>query len=242
MTIHNLEINTAYFTNNERTEIQVILVSEESTKDHAVLIPYNIEAKTGDADYEWLVKKLPLDDIHENTFNKFRLENEKFKENILRHGLELGIIKAPEPEWVEPEAHEPEWVEPVEVKQLDEFTYETLADTLLEPFDADEKKEQIFLLKLKLFDSEEIKSSTNRPLKAKLRKAKDLISVIKYATMIASPEPEDLEVKAKALPDAKAEVVVPSEMEPATLVPAMEDDDRQPPAFKAAKAAASSKK
>ena len=231
MTIHNLEINTAYFTNNERTEIQVMLVSEKSTEDHAVLIPYNIEAKIGDADYEWLIGQFPLENLHETTFNKFRLENERFKENIRRHGLELGIIKEPElePEWVE--APEPEWVEPVEVKALDEFTYEKLADTLLEPFDADEKKEQIFLLKLKLFDSEEIKSSSNRLLKSKLRKAKDLISVIKYATMIASPEPEDLEVK----------VAAPVVAKPATLAVAMEDDERQPPAYKAAKAEATAK-
>ena len=53
MTIHNLEISTAHFTNNERTEIEVMLFSEDSTEDDVVLIPFHIEAKDGDADYNW---------------------------------------------------------------------------------------------------------------------------------------------------------------------------------------------
>ena len=61
MTIHNLEISTAHFTNNERTEIEVMLFAEESTEDAVVLIPYNIEAKDGDADYNWLVSKIDID-------------------------------------------------------------------------------------------------------------------------------------------------------------------------------------
>ena len=83
MTIHNLEISTAHFTNNERTEIEAILFAEESTEDDVVLIPYNIEAKEGDADYEWLISKIDIDQIHENTFNKFRRENEQYRENIM---------------------------------------------------------------------------------------------------------------------------------------------------------------
>ena len=43
-------------------------------------------------------------------------------------------------------------------------------------------------MKLKLFEVEAIKSSKDRELKAKLRKSKDFLSAIKYATMIALPE------------------------------------------------------
>ena len=78
MTIHNLEISTAHFTNNERTEVEVLLFSEESTEDHVVLIPFNIEAKAGDPDYEWLISKIDIDSIHENTFNKFRKKMKSF--------------------------------------------------------------------------------------------------------------------------------------------------------------------
>ena len=44
------------------------------------------------------------------------------------------------------------------------------------------------MMKLKIFEVDEIKSSKNRPLKAKLRKAKNFVDVMKYSTMLISPE------------------------------------------------------
>ena len=168
MTIHNLEISTAHFTNNERTEIEAILFAEESTEDDVVLIPYNIEAKEGDADYEWLISKIDIDQVHENTFNKFRKENEQYKENIVAVGKEMGLI--------------------FDDNGVNSNLYEALVDTLFEPFVEEDMKEKLFVMKLKLFEVEAIKSSKNRELKAKLRKSKDFLSAIKYATMIALPE------------------------------------------------------
>ena len=168
MTIHNLEISTAHFTNNERTEIEVMLFAEESTEDAVVLIPYNIEAKDGDADYNWLVSKIDIDMVHENTFNKFRKENEQYKENIVAVGKEMGLI--------------------FDNNGVNSNLYEALVDTLFEPFIEKDMKEKLFVMKLKLFEVEAIKSSKNRELKAKLRKSKDFLSAIKYATMIALPE------------------------------------------------------
>ena len=168
MTIHNLEISTAHFTNNERTEIEAILFAEESTEDDVVLIPYNIEAKEGDADYEWLISKIDIDQIHENTFNKFRKENEQYKENIVAVGKEMGLI--------------------FDDVGVDTNLYDELVETLFAPFVEEDMKEKLFLMKLKLFDMDAIKSSKNRELKAKLRKSKDFMSTIKYATMIALPE------------------------------------------------------
>ena len=168
MTIHNLEISTAHFTNNERTDIEVILISEESTEDDVVLIPYNIEAKDGDADYKWLISKIDIDQIHENTFNKFRRENEEFRETIIATGKEMGLI--------------------FDSNGVNSNLYEALVDTLFEPFVEKDMKEKLFVMKLKLFEVEVIKSSKDRELKAKLRKSKDFLSAIKYATMIALPE------------------------------------------------------
>jgi hypothetical protein len=168
MTIHNLEISTAHFTNNERTDIEVILISEESTEDDVVLIPYNIEAKDGDADYKWLISKIDIDQIHENTFNKFRRENEQYKENIVAVGKEMGLI--------------------FDDKGVDTNLYDALVETLFAPFEEKDMKEKLFLMKLKLFDMDAIKLSKDRELKAKLRKSKDFMSAVKYATMIALPE------------------------------------------------------
>ena len=168
MTIHNLEISTAHFTNNERTEIEVMLFSEDSTEDDVVLIPFNIEAKAGDADYDWLVSKIDIDQIHENTFNKFRRENEAFKEMIIATGKEMELI--------------------YEGEGVDSNLHEALVDTLFEPYDDDNMKEKLFITKLKVFETDIIKTSKDRETKAKLRKAKTFIDVVKYTTMLLSPE------------------------------------------------------
>jgi hypothetical protein len=168
MTIHNLEIHTAHFVNNERTEIEVLFLSDKSTDDNLVMIPYIIEAKEGDADYEWLISKMDIDKIHENTFNKFRRENEEFRETIIATGKEMGLI--------------------FDNNGVNSNLYEALVDTLFEPFVEEDMKEKLFVMKLKLFEVEAIKSSKDRELKAKLRKSKDFLSAIKYATMIALPE------------------------------------------------------
>jgi len=168
MTLHNLEIHTAHFTNNERTDIEVLLVAEESTDDNLVMISYSVEAKEGDADYEWLISKIDIDQIHENTFNKFRRENEEFRETIIATGKEMGLI--------------------FDNNGVNSNLYEALVDTLFEPFVEEDMKEKLFIMKLKLFEVEAIKSSKDRELKAKLRKSKDFLSAIKYATMIALPE------------------------------------------------------
>ncbi len=169
MTIHNLEISTAHFTNNERTEIEVLLFSEESTEDHMVLIPFNIEAKAGDPDYEWLISKIDIDSIHENTFNKIRRENEEYRDNCIAAGKEMGLI----------------------LEDLGGSLYEALIETMFSPLQQEDLREKLFLIKLKLFEQDAIKSSKDRVLKSKLRKAQDFISAIKYATMIASPEVEE---------------------------------------------------
>ena len=157
MTIHNLEISTAHFTNNERTEIEAMLFAEESTEDHVVLIPFHIEAKAGDADYEWLTSKIDIDIIHENTFNKFRRENEEFRSMIEKVGTEMEILGEGE---------------------LIANKYNKIIDVLEKPFDPKDDKEKLFKLKLKVFEMDAVRSSKDRPIKAKLRKATTLLDVM----------------------------------------------------------------
>ena len=49
-------------------------------------------------------------------------------------------------------------------------------------------KEKLFITKLKVFETDIIKTSKDRETKAKLRKAKTFIDVVKYTTMLLSPE------------------------------------------------------
>ena len=72
--------------------------------------------------------------------------------------------------------------------KLEGNMHESLIESLFEPFDEDEMKESLFLLKLKVFEMDAIKSSKDRETKAKLRKAKNFVDVVKYTTQIVSPE------------------------------------------------------
>ena len=153
MTIQNLEISTAHFTNNERTEIEVLLFSEESTEDHVVLIPFNIEAKAGDADYEWLISKIDVELIHENTYNKIREERESFEAMVMgiaeADGLSMNSLKQDE-------------------------VFDIVIDTMTKELD----EESLFRFKLKIFDNKDVKDSNDRGIKAEIRKAKSIPEVI----------------------------------------------------------------
>ena len=52
------------------------------------------------------------------------------------------------------------------------------------PFDPEKDKEKLFMFKLKLFEVDKIKKSTNRETKAKLRKAETIMEAIKSAVEI----------------------------------------------------------
>ena len=153
MTIHNLEINTAHFTNNERTDIEVLLVAEESTDDNLVVIPYSIEAKAGDVDYEWLVSKIDIDIIHENTFNKIRKEREDFEATIKEVATKEGLIFA-------------------------NLNQEEVFNSIIDIIQTEIDDESLFKFKLKVFDIEAVKACKDRSVKAEIRKAKSIPEVI----------------------------------------------------------------
>lgn len=153
MTIHNLEINTAHFTNNERTDIEVLLVAEESTDDNLVVIPYSIEAKDGDVDYEWLVSKIDIDIIHENTFNKIRKEREDFEATIKEVATKEGLIFA-------------------------NLNQEEVFNSIIDIIQTEIDDESLFKFKLKVFDIEAVKACKDRSVKAEIRKAKSIPEVI----------------------------------------------------------------
>lgn len=153
MTIHNLEINTAHFTNNERTDIEALLVSEESTDDNIVLISHSIEAKEGDADYEWLISKIDIDQIHENTFNKIRKEREDFEAAIKEVAAKEGLIFA-------------------------NLNQEEVFDSIIDTIQTEIDDESLFKFKLKVFDIETVKACKDRSVKAEIRKAKSISEVI----------------------------------------------------------------
>lgn len=166
----------AYFTNEERTICESLWYS----KDEDVYRPYVVVAEEGDAEWErflnWPIdengRTITLDELHEATVNRFRRDRKNFENAIYELGKQEGMIYDAPGDPINSDMHE------------------YLSEIIFQPYKEEEHKEKLFMLKLKLFENEVIKESKDRELKAKLRKAKNFIDVIKYATMIYSPETE----------------------------------------------------
>lgn len=168
----------AYFTNDDRNVVETLWWSPEEE----IYRPYIIMAEEGNLDWQKFLetpidengRTVTLDDLHESTVNKFRRDREDFERSIYELGQQEGMI------YDTPE------------DPINSDLFENVLDIIFEPYVEEDHKEKLFMLKLKLFENETIKLSKDRPLKAKLRKAKNFVDVIKYATMIYSPEaPEE---------------------------------------------------
>ena len=166
----------AYFTNEERTVCESLWYSKEED----MYRPYIVVAEDGDAEWERFLnypldetgRTITLDELHESTVNRFRRDRINFESAISELGKQEGLIyDAPN--------------DPIN-SNMPEY----LSEIIFKPYDEERDKEKLFMLKLSLFENEIIKNSKDRELKAKLRKAKNFVDVIKYATMIYSPETE----------------------------------------------------
>lgn len=170
--IDDHKVHFAHFTNDNKDTVRIEMVepvlNAETDDDDVQLIEYTCEAKEGDPDFEALLKQVTIDDLHENTVNYIRQERDRFEQTVLQIAHDNNIIQTLEP--------------------ITSNIWESLVEILFEEFDVDKQKEQLFMLKLKLFELEPIKSSKDRAMKAKLRKATDFVDALKYALLIVRPE------------------------------------------------------
>lgn len=170
--IDDHKVHFAHFTNDNKDTVRIEMVepvlNAETDDDDVQLIEYTCEAKEGDPDFDALLKQITIDDLHENTVNYIRQERDRFEQTVLQIAHDNNIIQTLEP--------------------ITSNIWESLVEILFEEFDVDKQKEQLFMLKLKLFELEPIKSSKDRAMKAKLRKATDFVDALKYALLIVRPE------------------------------------------------------
>ena len=143
----------AKFIDEDRKNIEILL------KDGDITRPYIIEANEDNPDYQDLLKIISLDDLHEQTHNINKAESEAFKEFALGIAKESGLIQ------------QEENLEKVKL-------YPAFIEAIFEDGD---NEDDVFALKLALFEVEKIKESKNTKLKTKLRKAKSKIEVLRFA-------------------------------------------------------------
>ena len=157
MAIPGHEFLTAHFSNNERTIIEAYWTTPDG-KDTRVEY---IEAKEGDVNYEDLLKHVDIDMLHELTFKNIRASDNAFKDQVMEIAKGRGMV--------------------YDIDSINTDIYKAITAAIFKPFDPEEDKEKLFMFKLQLFELDQIKSSTNKVAKAKLRKSKNIIEALKAA-------------------------------------------------------------
>ncbi len=70
----------AYFIDQERKNIEVLTTNEDKSKVYTTIIPYEEDG------HQWkaLQTKINIDQLHENTYQRNKLEQEQFEKSVLR--------------------------------------------------------------------------------------------------------------------------------------------------------------
>ena len=93
MEINKENFYTAYFIDNERKTIEILLKHPDMKSGNVKVMPHVIEYDEKHPDCQSLLKICPLDDLHENTWNKKRVEREDFIAQVKSIAENDGLLK-----------------------------------------------------------------------------------------------------------------------------------------------------
>ena len=145
---------TAYFIDQDRKNIEVLVTSEDQKKTIPYIIPFEEDG------HQWkaLQSVMTLDQLHESTYQKHKFERKNFEETVIRITQKEGLI--------------------MDSERIDTKFYPTLVTSLFEESD---NADHVFALKLALFELKSVKESTNEDAKKELRKAKNKLDILSAA-------------------------------------------------------------
>lgn len=162
--MENCQFIEARFTDDSRETIMSLWVNEDSDEAFEMYCPTD----TSDPTYQEIMKYMSLDDLHEATWT-FIKDSEKQIEDI-------AVEVAKEKGWI------------YDIENVDEGLksnlYKAIVKTLFQDYDPELHREQLFLLKLELFEMPFLQNSNDKALKKRLRKASTILDVIKVAIEI----------------------------------------------------------
>lgn len=166
---------TAHFSNNERTVVEVYWVRDENEDGVPETVVEYIEAaidqdgRPKEADQSWnnLLKHIDIDTLHDNTAKHIADQQIEFERTVIDIAKKNGLF---------------------DDMHLNENSHKTLVNFIFAPFDPEAQKEQLFMIKLELFELPKIKLSKNRAAKTKLRKAENIMTAIQTAIEIVTEE------------------------------------------------------
>jgi hypothetical protein len=144
---------TAYFIDNERKNIEILLRNDDGASVYTHILEYDPEHP----DCKELLEICSLDDLHENTWERKREEKKDFEDQVIRIAKKEGLI--------------------MDKHKLDTKFFPLLVKAIFE----DEHPDHLFALKIGLFEVEKIKNAKNDNAKKRLRQSKTKIGALKAA-------------------------------------------------------------
>jgi len=149
----------AYFIDNDRKNIEVLTTSEDKKQIIPTILPFDENNST----FKELTSVITVDDLHENTYQKKKDEQKIFETKVREIAKKDGLL--------------------VDDTKIDSNSYGKMVKAI---FEQGENEDQLFALKIALFELPNIRDSKNDELKKKLRQSKNKIDTLKVAFDIVS--------------------------------------------------------
>lgn len=147
---------TAYFCDDDRKFIEILSTSEDKKETFPTVIPFD----ENEPQYKILLEFVTLDDLHENTYQLKKTEREMYEKELIEIAKKEGMV--------------------LESSMIDTKFFNLLSKALFD-FDPEKNSDQLFALKISLFEIDKIKDAPNDDKKTKLRKSKTLIEALQAA-------------------------------------------------------------
>ena len=154
----------AYFIDEERQNIEILTKSEDGKKVIPTIIPFEKPDETGktkSGSMEILKEVMSVDELHERTYTKKNEEKKLFEEMVVRIAKKDGLVvdKQPEPS----------------------DYWKTFVNSIVDKAD---NEDDLFALKLALFEVDKIRDSADEDLKTQMRQSKTKAEVLLNALKI----------------------------------------------------------
>ena len=142
----------AYFIDNDRKNIEVLTTSEDKKQIIPTILPFDENNST----FKELTSVITVDDLHENTYQKKKDEQKIFEQKVMEIAKKDGLL--------------------LDDTKIDSTSYNKITKAI---FEQGENEDQLFALKLAIFELPAIRDSKNDELKKKLRQSKNKIDTLK---------------------------------------------------------------
>ena len=144
----------AYFIDDDRKNIEVLTTSEDKKQ----VIPFIMPFDENNPSFKELTSIITVDDLHENTYQKKKAEQKIFEQKVIEIAKKDGLM--------------------LDDTRIDSNSYNKLVKAI---FEQGENEDQLFALKIALFELPSIRDSKDEELKKKLRQTKNKIDTLKIA-------------------------------------------------------------